>query len=76
MGMVKETSFLLVDADGKQVTIIQWVNEELFQPLNDGPLTRVRNGPRRLTLVDGTSVHKVDNDTFKIGNTDQVLRKV
>jgi hypothetical protein len=46
-----------------------------FQPLDGRPSTR-HTVRRRLRLRDGTIVHKIDDNSFKIAQTNEVLTKI
>jgi hypothetical protein len=66
----------LARADNAEVfTIIEWVNEKTFAPLTGSRRTYEKS--REWTLADGTSgVTKFDTKTFKIVQTDVVVREI
>jgi hypothetical protein len=75
MTWIVEMLHATVTADGSRVEVIQEGDVQEFQPLDGRPSTRhmVR---RRLRLRDGTIVYKIDDNSFKIAQTNEVLTKI
>jgi hypothetical protein len=70
----KATSYLTENEDGVRFTVIEWVTVITSRPLS-GPVS-ISKGARRWTLVDGSDVNYVDDNTFQVLKTDEILRKV
>jgi hypothetical protein len=75
MTWIVEMLHATVTADGSRVEVIQEGDVQEFQPLDGRPLTR-HTVRRRLRLRDGTIVHKIDDNSFKIAQTNEVLTKI
>jgi hypothetical protein len=60
--------------DGQQVIVIEW-QTIITTSLISGPRTRVPM-TRSFTLANGSSVNQIDDNTFQVVQTDQMLRKV
>ena len=60
--------------DGKEITIFEYTTSVLHQALS-GRSPRLK-GSRRYALDDGASVNCIDENTFQVVQTDQILRKI
>jgi hypothetical protein len=68
------TRYLTENEDGVQFTVVEWVKIITARPLS-GP-TSTAKGARRWTLLNGSAVNYVDENTFQVVETDEILRKV
>jgi hypothetical protein len=59
---------------GRQYTVVEYQNYRRFQPLN-GPAQDVP-GTKELFLSDGRDVNFIDENTFQIVLTDEIVRKI
>jgi hypothetical protein len=75
MTWIVEMLHATVTADGSRVEVIQEGDVQEFQPL-DGRASTRHTVRRRLRLRDGTIVHKIDDNSFKIAQTNEVLTKI
>ena len=75
MTWIVEMLHATVTADGSRVEVIQEGDVHEFQPLDGRPSTR-HTVRRRLRLRDGTIVYKIDDNSFKIAQTNEVLTKI
>ena len=75
MTWLVETHHQTLAADGSHVEVIQEVNAIGFQSPS-GRLSMSHKGRRRFRLADGKPVHKVDDSTFQVVETDEVLTKI
>lgn len=74
MMSAQTTRFRAIMDDGTVVVIVQRRQENWFTPVN---------GPRQLASVveafelahDGSEIIKIDSETFKIVESDQIIRK-
>ena len=71
----KETRrFIAQSVDGKVHTVLEYRKVVVFEP-RQGPSGEIR-GARRLTLRDGRALIEVDAKTFRIAETDEIIRSV
>lgn len=66
--------FIAETDDGEKFTIIEYQNFTTHRPIN-GPSQTIP-GLKRLTLLDGSHVNMIDEETFQIVQTDQIIRKI
>ena len=66
--------FEAVSDDGQQFTVDVYQDVTTTRTLN-GAASQIR-GLKRVALSDGRDVNRIDEKTFKIVSTDQVIRKV
>ena len=62
--------FKLVDDHGKEYTVFEY-QQGTVKP----SLKWMKAGPSQFSLSDGTAVHKLDDNTFKIPTIDRVLHR-
>jgi hypothetical protein len=72
--MEQETGrFRAISDDGQEFVVIE------YQPIRETRTlsgTSITKGLKRLVLSDGSSVNQIDPETFKIVQTDQIIRKI
>jgi hypothetical protein len=72
---IEATRYDTEDANGHSEVVIEWVTVATSQPLSGGSaMCKSRN--RRWSLLDGSDVRRIDDDTFQVLETDVVLWKV
>lgn len=59
---------------GRLYTVVVWTENVLFRRLSGNSLKL--SGPTELTLDDGRDVSPIDDRSFRIVDTDEVLRRV
>jgi hypothetical protein len=73
--MEQETGrFRAVSDDGEEFVVIEYQRIHEHKDLN-GKIS-ITKGLKRLALNDGSGVNRIDPDTFKIVQTDQIIRKI
>ena len=66
--------FQAASDDGDVFTVIEYQNF-IERRLLSGD-TSITKGLKRLVLSDGSRVNQIDPETFKIVQTDQIIRKI
>jgi hypothetical protein len=72
--MVETRRFRARKDDGEVVTVIEFQEQISFRPLNGPPSSLP--GAKVLTLPDGSHVNFIDENTFKIVQTGEVVRRL
>ena len=62
------------DDNLSEYTVIEYQNFTTFRPIS-GPAQRVPT-TKMLMLLDGRAVNWIDDNTFQIVETDQIIRKI
>jgi hypothetical protein len=71
---IEAARYLTENEGGGQVVVVEWVIITTLVPLSGRRPSRKR--VPRWTLVDGSPVHYIDEDTFQVVDTNEVLRKI
>jgi hypothetical protein len=66
--------FVTKNQNGVQRVVVEWVTLVTTNPLSGPPSTL--KGSRHWTLLDGSGVNYVDDSSFQVVQTDEILRKV
>ncbi len=66
--------FVTKNQNGVQRVVVEWVTLITTSPLSGPPSTL--KGSRHWTLLDGSGVNYVDDSSFQVVQTDEILRKV
>jgi hypothetical protein len=73
--MEQETRrFRAVSDDGEEFVVIEY--QRIIEHKLLSGATSVTKGLKRLALSDGSSVNQIDPETFKVVQTDQLIRKI
>lgn len=68
------TRYLTENDSGKQITVVEWVTIIPWNPISG--TSSVAKGGRRWTLLDGSGVNYVDENTFQVFKSKAILRKI
>jgi hypothetical protein len=72
--MIETRRFRALKDDGNIVTVIELQEQIRFRPLSG--TASVVAGAKVLTLSDGSHVNFIDEDTFKIVETGEIVRRL
>jgi hypothetical protein len=71
---IEATRYLTANKEGGQVVVIEWVTITTVAPLSGRRPSRKRVS--HWTLVDGWPVNSIDEDTFQVVDSNEILRKI
>jgi hypothetical protein len=68
------TRHVTENAAGERLIVVEWVKVITSHQISGSPSEH--KSTRHWTLLDGSGVNYIDDDTFQVVQTDDVLRKV